>query len=129
MTNKQNLATKKDVKILRSDVKELKGNVKGLKSDVKRLGEAVKGNTKAIEVNGKDILGFKWEVDKRFIALQERMEKMFTDLKDYIFNLIDPTMKELETMRQEQIVISHQTTEHEEKLEDHEKRITHLEAS
>ena len=94
MAKKQDYATNDDVKILKTDVKKIG-------KTVKRLEKAINGNTKAINRNGKELLSFKWVVDKRFINLEEKMKKMFTDLKNYMFNLIDPTMKELETMRQE----------------------------
>lgn len=91
------------------------------KSDIKRL-------EKAIKKNREDILAFKRDTDKRFQTHEEKIEIMITGFKDEILNHLDEIMKELTTSREEQIIIGHQTTEHEEKPEDHEKRIIHLEA-
>ena len=94
MTNKQNFATR---------------------SDIKKLG-------KAIETNRKAILAFKGEVGKRFDEQDEKSERMITGFKDEILSHIDPVMKELETEREERTILGHQ-------VDDHEKRISHLETA
>jgi len=119
MTDKQSFATKSDLKKLEN-----------------KLGRRIDGNTKAIEEllkkvddNGKEMLAFKWEIDKKLQDYQERTEGLITKFKDEIIGHIDPVLKELTRMREEQAIIGHQMNEHGEKLEDHEKRISRLETA
>lgn len=112
-----NLATKKDIGLLKTDIKKLD----------KRLTGAIENNQKAIEGNRREILGFKGEMDRKFIDHQEHTEKMVTRFKDEILRAIDVVMKEISAMREEFTIFGHQFNRHEEKIEDHETRITHLE--
>ncbi|PIS14486.1 hypothetical protein COT64_02325 [Candidatus Shapirobacteria bacterium CG09_land_8_20_14_0_10_39_12] len=104
------------------------------KSDIKRLEKAIMANREAIEGNREAIVGnsqeikslrqefsaFKWEVDKKFQDIKEELGAMITKFKDEILSHIDPVMKELAAAREERAILGHQ-------VDDHEKRISHLE--
>jgi len=122
MTDKQNFATK-------SDLRRLETKVDGLGKKVSGLGMKVENNSKKIDKFHREILAFKWEIDKRLQDGQERMERLVTKFKDEIVGHIDPVMKELARTREEQAIMGHQINQHEEKLANHEVRVAHLEAT
>jgi len=116
---------------------------KELEENVKRLGKAIEANRKAIEANRKAIeanrkaikslekrsLAFEWKIEGKIDGYQQEVKKMITDFRDEILRHLNGTVKELETTREEQEIVGHQLTEHGEKIEDHEKRIVHLETA
>jgi len=57
----------------------------------------------------------------------EQIEKTITKFKDLILTTVDPLLKELEERREDRDLAVHQTASFQEKVEDHEKRIKHLE--
>lgn len=99
MTSKQNLATK---------------------TDIKRLEKAIVGNREEIKGFKQEFLAFKWEVDKKIESVKEELGAMMTKFKNEILSHIDPVMKELATSREERTILGH-------RVDDHEKRISHLE--
>lgn len=121
MTEKQNFATKNDVKRLEEAIE---ANRKAIEANRK----AIRRNSRDIKSLEKRILALEWKMEKRFTTLEEHLEKMITNFKDEILRHLNGTVRELETAREEQTIMGHQLTEHEGKLENHEKRITHLEA-
>lgn len=59
--------------------------------------------------------------------LEKKFDGKLTKLKSDIFDKLDYIIAELETTREDRILAVYQTRNHGETLEDHEKRITHLE--
>lgn len=68
-------------------------------------------------------------MEKRFQLHLKKIKKLLDQCKKEIFSHIDPIIKELQTSREGQSIASHQINRHKEKLDDHEQRITYLEAT
>jgi len=103
MTDKQNFATK-------NDLKRLETKVDGLGKKVSGLGMKVENNSKKIDKFHREMLGFKWEIDEKLQDGQERMERLVTKFKDEIIGHIDPVLKELTRTREEQAIVAHLET-------------------
>lgn len=99
-----------------------------LEENVKRLEKAIEANRKAIKSLEERSLAFEWKIEKKIDSYQQEVKKMITNFKDEILRHLNGTVGELETTREEQTIMGHQLTKHEEKLGNHEKRITHLES-
>lgn len=67
------------------------------------------------------------EFDRFEERFGRKMDDKFTALKSDIFDKLDLIVGELEAARGDRELAAYQTRNHEEKLEDHEKRITALE--
>ncbi len=117
---------KKSVKLTSRDVTK-----KDLDSAVKRLDEKLDSNAKFL----------KNEIDVAFDFLKHEFKMLptrdeFDDLKqkinllpskDEFFTAMDKLIGELQTIRDESIILNGRTSEHTDMLENHEERITKLE--
>jgi len=108
MVTRQNLATK-------ADTKRIEKKVDDNSADLKTLGQKVADNSKEIKTNRFYLAD---KLDDRF----EEFKGIIIDFKDEILNHIDGAVKELETSRTERTMMGHQ-------IDDHEKRISHLEVT
>lgn len=59
----------------------------------------------------------------------EKLEEKMGKVRDDIFNRLDDISAQLENLREDKIIGVHQTRELREEVDDHTKRITHLEKS
>jgi len=84
-----------------------------------------KVNNTSQQVTKVDLLTLREDLEKRFEETNENNRKY----KDQILTGLDGVMKELESMREENTIGTHQTKELREEVDEHEKRITTLESS
>lgn len=112
------------------------------KSEDKSLVSVLKQLTKRTEEATVDIHDMKR--DLKFIKLRlgsvehnteltkvdtSKLEENITKFRDDIFNRLDDISAQLEGLREDRIIGAHQTRELREEVDDHTKRITHLEKS
>ena len=92
-----------------------------IKADLKNLAtkDDLKSETKKLK---NEILASKGEMTMRLIKHEEKTETMIKKFTNKILNHIDAFLKELVNTREEQLIIGHQVT-------DHEQRIKHLETA
>ncbi|HRN95935.1 MAG TPA: hypothetical protein PLD54_00645 [Candidatus Levybacteria bacterium] len=73
-----------------------------------------------------DLLSFEFRTDLKLDTLERKIEDKAIKHRDKVLTAIDSVMKQLEIIRQENIVGFHRFDEH---LDDNEKRISKLEKS
>lgn len=72
---------------------------------------------------------FERKVDQKFDDFEERMDRKFDDLKDYMYNLVDRNITEIQDMRTEHTTNTQAIPDMKEQLINHEDRIEKLEVS
>ncbi|PIY94917.1 MAG: hypothetical protein COY68_00960 [Candidatus Levybacteria bacterium CG_4_10_14_0_8_um_filter_35_23] len=82
-------------------------------------------NNASQQVTKIDLLVLREDLEKKFEETNENNRKY----KDQILTGLDGVMKELETMREESTIGTHQTRELRKDVDGHEERITTLESS
>lgn len=74
-----------------------------------------------------DLLILKGELENKLSDLEQKIDSKAQGYRDEILTKLDGVMGELETMRQENTIGTHQISNLQEASENHEKRIKHLE--
>ncbi len=100
---------------------------KELKSLERRFDFKLEGFKEEIDENAKK---YRYDVLTRFEKVNKEFEKVDDNAREYRDNILtklDEVMSELETGRQERTLETHQYSEIVEKVDDHEKRIIHME--
>lgn len=74
-----------------------------------------------------ELITLETRIDKKFELYNERQEKRFLELKDYMYNLVDAVIMEIKDMRAEHTAQVGQIPAIRVELEDHGDRIEKLE--
>ena len=84
-------------------------------------------NTLSENATKGDLVILKQELKQEMRGLKKEIDEKAQSYRDQILSKLDETMGELGTMREENIIGSGQTSQLRDNVEDHEKRIKHLE--